>query len=115
MSSRLRFLLFENEDRTFPCWSNTLSIAMRGNPVRNLRPSTRRLSDCLSHTLGPETYVSYRTSSNDPSSCAKPRIFRWMNGGYPKILLHRLHAIYNRQPPKLRLSHAASGRLSRRP
>src|ERR1700747_253145 len=65
MCFRLKFLLFENEERTFPCWSNTSSIAMRGKPVRELRPSTRRLSDYLSHTLGLETYANYRTSSND--------------------------------------------------
>ena len=27
--SRLRYLPFENDERTFLCWSNTLSIAMR--------------------------------------------------------------------------------------
>src|SRR5579864_1138184 len=113
MFSRLRFLLFENEHRTFPCWSNTLSIAMRGKPVRTLRPSTRRLSACLSRTLGPETYVNYRMSSNDPSSCAKPRIFRWMRAGYPKILFRRHLALYNREPSRLRVSSAASERLSR--
>src|SRR5208282_80462 len=32
------------------------SIAIRGKPVRNLPPSTRRLSDCSSPTPGPETY-----------------------------------------------------------
>jgi len=78
---RLKFLLSENEKTTSLCWLSTLSIAMRGKPVRKLRPSTRRLSDCLSHTLGPETYANYRTSSNDPSSCAKTRIFRWMKAG----------------------------------
>src|SRR6267154_4792494 len=83
MFSRLRFLLFENEKKISVCWLNTLSIATRGKPVRELRPSTRRLSDCLSHTLGQETYANYRTSSNDPSSCAIPRIFQWMKAGYP--------------------------------
>src|SRR5260370_41164015 len=81
MFSRLRFLLFENEERTFRSCLNTSSIAMRGKLVRKLRPSTRRLSDYLSHTLGPEIYANYRTSSNDPSSCVKPRIFRWMKAG----------------------------------
>src|SRR6266403_3575408 len=65
MCFRLKFLLFENEKRTSACWLNTLSIAMRGKLVRKLRPSIRRLSDHLSHTLGPETYANYRTSSND--------------------------------------------------
>src|ERR1700739_539004 len=113
MSSRLRFLLFENERRTFPCWSNTLSIAMRGNPVRNLRLSTRRLFACLSLTLGPETYVNYRTSSSDPSSCAKPRIFRWMKAGFPKLLFRPHLGLQNREPSRLRLGRAASERLSR--
>src|SRR6266403_5885610 len=65
MCFRLKFLLFENEKRTSLCWLNILSIATRGKPVRTLRPSTGRLSDYLSHTLGPETYANYRTSSND--------------------------------------------------
>src|SRR6202046_2651870 len=82
----LKFLLFESGERTFPCWLNTLSIATRGKPVRELRPSTRRLSDCLSHIIGPETYANYRTLSNDPSSCVKPRIFRWMKAGCPNSL-----------------------------
>src|ERR1700684_1078743 len=81
MSSRLKFLPCENEVRTFHCWLNTSLIATREKPVRELRPSTRRLSNCLSHTLGPETYANYRTSLNDPSSCAKPRIFRWTKAG----------------------------------
>ncbi len=63
--SPLRFLRFENDERTFPCWSNTSSIATRAKPARDLRPWTRRLSDCLSHTLGPETFANCRTSSND--------------------------------------------------
>src|ERR1700751_4939549 len=109
MFSRLRFLLFENENRTFPCWSNTLSIAMREKLVRKLRPSTRRVSDCLSRILGPETYANYRSESNDPSSCATRRIFRWVRAGYPKVLFHRHLALYNREPSKLRLSRAASG------
>src|ERR1700734_241079 len=83
MSFRSKFLLFESEKRTSACWLNTLSIATRGKPARELRPSTRRLSDYLNHTLGPETYASYRTSSNDLSSFAKPRIFRWMKAGCP--------------------------------
>ena len=48
--------------------------------------TTRRqedFADCLSHTLGPETFANYRTSSNDRSSCAKQRIFRWMKAGCP--------------------------------
>jgi PAS domain S-box-containing protein len=65
MSSRSRCLLFENEKRTSPCWSNTFSITTRGKLVRTLRPSTRRFSDYLGHTLGPEIYANYRTSSND--------------------------------------------------
>src|ERR1700693_6573400 len=81
MSFRLKFLLFENEKRTSGCWLNTLSIATRGKPVRKLRASKRRLSDYLNHTLGPETYANYRTSSNDLLSCAKPRVFRWMKAG----------------------------------
>src|SRR6202035_970186 len=81
MSFRLKFLLFENEKRTSACWLNTLSIATRGKPARELRPLTRRLSDYLSHTIGPETYANYRILSNDLSSCAKPRIFRWMKAG----------------------------------
>src|SRR3984957_2139300 len=84
MSFRLKFLLFGNEKKISVCWLNTLSIATHGNLVRKLRPSTKRLSDYLNHTLGPETYANYRTSSKDPSSCAKPRIFRWMKAGCPK-------------------------------
>src|ERR1700732_135167 len=83
MSSRLKFLRCENEMRTSACWLNTLSIATHERQVRTLRAWTRRLSDYLNHTLGPETYGNYRTSSNDLSSCAKPRIFRWMKAGCP--------------------------------
>src|SRR6202051_941533 len=78
MCFRLKFLLFENEKRTSVCYLNILSIATRGMPVRTLRASTRRLFDCLSHTLGLETYANYRTSSNDLSSCVKQRVSRWM-------------------------------------
>jgi len=60
----LKFLLFENEKRTSVRWLNTLSIAMHGKLVRTLRASTRTHSDYLSHTLGPETFANYRTSSN---------------------------------------------------
>src|ERR1700733_534143 len=81
MFSRLRFHLFENERRTSICWLNTLLIATRGKPVRESRPPTRRLSDYLSHTRGQGTYANYRTSSNDLSSCAKPKSFRWMKVG----------------------------------
>jgi len=42
-----------------------LSIATRGKLVSTSRRSTRKLSDYLSPTLGPETYANYRTSSND--------------------------------------------------
>src|ERR1700683_4713702 len=83
MSSRLKFLLFENEKRTSFCWLNTLSIGTHERQARILRPSKRRLSNYLNRTLGPGTYASYRTSSNDLSSCAKPRIFRWMKAGCP--------------------------------
>src|SRR5271169_4329479 len=83
MSSPLKFLLSENEKRTSFCWLNILSIATREKPVSTLQPSTRRLSDYSNHTRGQETYANYRTSSNDPSLCAKPRIFRWMKAGYP--------------------------------
>src|ERR1700722_9844317 len=113
MFSRLKFLLCEHEKRTSACWLNTLSIATRGKPARELRPSTRRLSDCLSHTLGPETYANYRTSSKDPSSCVKPRIFRWMKAGCPRIFFRRHFALYNREPSRLRVSRAASERSSR--
>src|ERR1700678_4793442 len=83
MSSRSKFLLFENEKRTSVCWLNTLSIGTHERQARILRPSKRRLSDYLNRTLGPGTYANYRTSSNDLSSCAKPRIFRWMKAGCP--------------------------------
>src|SRR4029077_20560011 len=65
MCFRLKFLLFENEKRTSVCWLSTLSIATHGKLVRTLRASTKRHSDYLSHTLGPETYANCRTSSND--------------------------------------------------
>src|SRR6266436_9883412 len=65
MCFRLKFLLFENEKRTSLCWLNILSIATREKLVRTLRPSARKHSDYLSHTLGRETYGNYRTSSND--------------------------------------------------
>src|ERR1700735_60492 len=113
MFSQLRFLLFENENRTFPCLSNTLSIAMRGKPERKLRASTRRLSDGFSHILGPETYANYRTSSKDPSSCMKPRLFRWMKAGCPRIFFRRHLALHDRELSGLRLSRAASERSSR--
>src|ERR1700691_3034532 len=83
MSSRLKFLLFENEKRTFFCWLNTSSIGTHERQARILRPSKRRLSDYLNRTPGPGIYANYRTSSNDLSSCAKPRIFRWMKAGCP--------------------------------
>src|SRR5579864_4770016 len=113
MFSRLKFPLFENEKRTSVCWLNTLSIATHEKLVRTLRPSTRRPSDCLSRILGPETYANYRTSSSDPSSCAKPRIFRWMKAGFPKVLFRPHLALQNREPSRLRLSRAASERLLR--
>ena len=36
MCFRLRFLLFENEERTSPCWLNTLSIATRAKAGKNI-------------------------------------------------------------------------------
>src|SRR5580704_5639306 len=83
MSSQLKSLRCENEVKTSHCWLHTLSIATHERRVRTLRPSTRRLSDYLNHTIGPETYANYRTSSKDPSSCAKPRISLWMKAGCP--------------------------------
>src|ERR1700683_4264279 len=83
MSSRLKFLLFENEKKTSVIWLNTLSIGTHERQARILRPSKRRLSDYLNRTLGPGTYANYRTSSKDLLSCAKPKIFRWMKAGCP--------------------------------
>src|ERR1700722_4138612 len=97
MFSQLRFLLFESERRTFICWWNTLLIATRGKPARKLRPPTRRPSDYLSHTRGQETFASYKTSSNDPSSCAKPKSFRWMKVGC-------LNSPLRRQPRTISIS-----------
>src|SRR5258705_4198391 len=39
------------------------SIATHGKLVGTLRASTRRHSDYVSHTLGPETHANYRTAS----------------------------------------------------
>src|ERR1700693_1590396 len=113
MCSRSTFLLCENGERTFPSWLNTSSIATHGKPVRKLRPSTRRLSDYLSHTLGPETYANCRTSSSDLSSCANRRISRWMKVGCPRIFFRRHFALCNRELSRLRSSRAASERSSR--
>src|ERR1700689_2382062 len=113
MLTELRFLSWENENRTITCWSTTLSIAMRGKPVRKLRPSTRRRSDCFSHILSPETYANYRTSSKDPSSCVKPRIFPWMKAGCPRIFFRRHLELFNGGLSRLRLSRAVSERSSR--
>src|ERR1700723_3107654 len=81
MFSRLKFLLCEHEKRTSACWLNTLSIATRGKPARELRPSTRRLSDYLSHTIGPETYANYRMSSTVQCYFARRRVSRSTKAG----------------------------------
>jgi sigma54-dependent transcription regulator len=62
---RLKFLLFENEKRTFPCWSNTLSIATREKQASTSGVSRREHCKYFSRTRGPETYANYGTSSND--------------------------------------------------
>src|SRR6266487_1302025 len=67
MSSRLRCPLFENEQRTFLCWWNTLSIAMREKPVSTSRMSKREHFKYFSHILGREISANYRTFSIDES------------------------------------------------
>src|ERR1700683_735556 len=124
MSSRLKFLLFENEKRTSFCWLNTLSIGTHERQARILRPSKRRLSNYLNRTLGPGTYANYRTSSNDLSSCAKPRIFRWMKAGCPSsrrteesrasLICPRRWQLKKRKSSKRRCEKAKDGFSDRR-
>src|ERR1700723_2694205 len=89
MCFRLRALLFENEGRTYVYWLNTLSIATRGRPVRELRPLTKRLSNYWSHTIGLETSANYRTSSSVQCCFAKPRNSRSTKAGFHSSQLQK--------------------------
>src|ERR1700691_1014859 len=111
MTFRLKFLLFGHEKKLSVCWLNTLSIATHGKLVRKLRPSTKRLSDHLNRTLGPETYANCRTSSNDLSSCVKPRIFRWMKAGCPNSRRREERRVSFISPRRWQLKKRKSSKL----